>query len=99
MANTIQLERIPEIALRINNGSTSAFISVFGLSGSRLAKTEQEKRLIVFVLEKDQSAVGIGTVGFDIGNMPWDYDNIGEINEWLILYIDVFPSAGFIIRY
>ena len=74
MANTIRLYDNSPIDdwLTISNGATEVFISVIGLSGSRLAKTEDEKILIVWILEHDQSALGIGTVDFDLSEMPWD---------------------------
>lgn len=63
MGNIISLnDKTPKSDwISMSNGLTSVFISVLGLSGSRLAQTDDEKRLIVWLLEKDQSAVGIGT--------------------------------------
>ena len=58
--------------LSMSNGLTDVFISVLLLSGSQLAKDEDEKRLIVWLAERDQSAVGMGTVGFSILEMPWN---------------------------
>jgi hypothetical protein len=84
MSNTIWIKRMPEIDLRMNNGLTSAFINTFGLSGSRLAKTEQEKRLIVHILEKNQSVLGVGNVGFDLGWMPWNNDNFENDKKFIL---------------
>lgn len=80
MGNRINLNKTTPISedLKMSNGLTSVFISVFGLSGSRLAQTDQEKRLIVWVLEKNQSFLGIGNVDFEICDMPWNshtFDN------------------------
>ena len=80
----ITLKRIPEISLNMSNGLTSVFISAFGLSGSVLAKTEQEKNLVMYVLEKNQSVFGIGFVDFDIGCMPWDADNFDENKNFIL---------------
>lgn len=62
----------------MSNGLTSVFISVLGLSGSAIATEDYQKDLILFLLEKDQSAVGIGTIYFDITEMPWikEYFNL-----------------------
>ena len=68
----------------ISNGLTDVFINVLVLSGSRLAETVDEKRLIVWLAEKDQSKVGMGTVGFDIGEMPWNADSFGESKTFLL---------------
>jgi len=59
----------------MSNGPTSVFITVLGLSGTRLAKTDDEKKLLVWILEKDQSKCGIGTVGFAISEMSWIKEN------------------------
>ncbi|MDE6728657.1 MAG: hypothetical protein K2J80_12080, partial [Oscillospiraceae bacterium] len=61
-----------EDSLKMSNGLTAVFIDVITLAGSRIAQTVDEKRLIVWLAEKDQSVVGIGTVGFDIREMPWN---------------------------
>ena len=62
-------------ALSLSNISTAKFINVLCLSGGRLAKTESQKRMMVFLAEKNQNFCGIGTVGFNIVNMPWDREN------------------------
>lgn len=78
MGNIISLDTIGE-RISMSNGLTSVFIDVLGLSGTHLAKTAAEKRMIVWLLEKDQSAVGGGAVGFDVSEMPWvdtDFDDM-----------------------
>lgn len=76
--------------LSMSNGLTNVFINVLVLSGSRLAKTVDEKRLIVWLAEKDQSKVGMGTVGFDIEEMPWNIDCFEDNKQFLL---DVIQSA------
>lgn len=49
----------------------SVFISVLVLSGSHLAKEEAEIELITWLASRDQSIIGIGTVGFDLTDLPW----------------------------
>ena len=58
--------------LNMSNGGTSVFINVLCLRGERLAETESQKHFMVFLAEKNQNVCGIGTVGFDIVDMPWD---------------------------
>ena len=70
--------------ISMSNGQTDVLINVLVLSGSRLAETVDEKRLIVWLAEKDQSKVGMGTVGFDIGEMPWNADSLGESKAFLL---------------
>ena len=64
--------------LQMSNGLTDVFVNVLVLSGSALAKTVSEKRLIVWLAEKDQSRVGAGTVDFDLWEMPWDSNTFEE---------------------
>lgn len=78
MANTISLPKeINDVVelIGMSNGLTSVFIEVLAISGSILAKTNREKEMIIWLAQRDQSAVGIGTVGFDIDEMPWTIDS------------------------
>lgn len=70
--------------LQMSNGLTDVFLNVLILSGSRLATNDSERRLIVWLAEKDQSKRGMGTVGFDIGEMPWDPQNFSECKAFLL---------------
>jgi len=88
MGNSITLKRIPEMILSMSNGLTSAFVSTFGLSGSIIAKTEQEKKLVIYILEKNQSVLGIGFVDFDIGSMPWDLKNLEDNKNFVFSILD-----------
>lgn len=77
MSNTITYHN-KNLDVHMSNSLTSVFISVLGLSGSAIATEDYQKDLILFLLEKDQSAVGIGTIYFDITEMPWikEYFNL-----------------------
>ncbi|NRT72110.1 hypothetical protein BJV40_002126 [Clostridium beijerinckii] len=70
--------------IHMSNGTTSVFITVLGLSGTRLAKTDDEKKLLVWILEKDQSKCGIGTVGFAISEMPWMKENFENQKTFML---------------
>lgn len=77
MGNVITFNDIVSVAddsFSMSNGLTDVFIDYLLLSGSRLAKTESEKRMVVFLAEKQQIKVGMGNVGFDIVEMPWTSD-------------------------
>lgn len=88
MANYIKLTNNSDIDMHMSNGGTSVFISVIGLSGSRLAKTDDQKKLIVWLMEKDQSRVGIGTVGFSLSEMPWTKDKFDDEKAFLLNVIN-----------
>lgn len=70
--------------MQMSNGLTAVFIDVLTLAGSRLAQTVDEKRLIVWLAEKDQSVVGMGTVGFDIREMPWNTEHFEENKRFML---------------
>ena len=63
--------------LVMSNGGTDVFINILALSGAVIARTESEKRLMVYLSEKDQ-IIGRGCVGFDIVEMPWDKETFEE---------------------
>ena len=68
----------------MSNRLTDVFINVLVLAGSRLAKTEDQKRLIVWLAEKDQAADGEGTVGFDISEIPWNSDTFEKDKAFML---------------
>lgn len=70
--------------LSMSNGLTDVFLNVLILSGSQLATTDAERRLIVWLAERDQNKRGAGTVGFDIGEMPWDPDNFADSKAFML---------------
>lgn len=74
----------------MSNMATDVFINVLSLSGSILAETVEEKQLIVWLSEKDQKFVGLGTVGFDIVEMPWKKETFSNDKIFLL---NVIKSA------
>ena len=87
MGNIISLDAAGR-HFAMSNGLTSVLIDVLGLSGTRLAKTDTEKRMIVWLLEKDQSAAGGGTVGFDICEMPWNDRGFDDMKRFWLCVIE-----------
>lgn len=75
-------------SLQMSNGLTAVFIDVMTLAGSRLAQTVDEKRLVVWLAEKDQSVVGMGTVGFDIREMPWNTERFEENKHFMLKVVE-----------
>lgn len=74
-------------SLVMSNGGTDVFINILALSGSVMARTESEKRLMVYLSEKDQT-VGRGCVGFDIVEMPWSKETFKEDKTFIIQVIN-----------
>lgn len=85
MSNIIRLDSSSPVDtwLEMQNGLTDVLINTILLSGSFLAKTIDEKRLIVWLAEKDQT-LGSGTVGFDVCNMPWNPDTFYENKAFML---------------
>lgn len=77
-----------EPQLRLQNGATSVLLTVLGLSGSRLAQTDGEKTMIVWLLEHDQSCCGRGTVGFLLSEMPWKAAAFSTLKNFMVRTID-----------
>ena len=86
LANTISIsyDSDREDGFSISNGATSVLISVIGLSGSKIAKSDEEKKFIIWILEKDQSCCGIGTVGFELSELPWSKKNFENERKFML---------------
>lgn len=75
-------------SLKMSNGLTDVFIDGLLIGGSELAETESQKRLIVFLAEKQQRVVGRGTVGFDITEMPWQTETFDADKKFILEVIN-----------
>ena len=72
MGNLITIKAVnQDIYLNISNGSMSALISALALSGSSLAKEDFQIKFMIWIVSRDQGILGMGTVGFDLEEMPW----------------------------
>jgi hypothetical protein len=71
----------------MSNGLTSVFLSVLLLNGSALAISDREKELVAWLAGHDQAIRGLGTVGFDLSEIPWSEDCDRE-KAFLIRVID-----------
>ena len=97
-------------SLVMSNGGTDMFINILALSGAAIAQTESEKRLMVYLSEKDQ-IVGRGCVGFAITEMPWDKETFEADKSFVIKVIngarnkigweklDYSPNEEFVLHY
>ena len=77
-----------EGSLKMSNSGTSVFINVLCLSGGRFAETEIQKRFMVFLAEKNQHICGLGTVDFDIVEMPWDKASFDDDKAFMLRIIE-----------
>ena len=90
MGNSIILQRNGAYigSLKMNNSLTSIFVDVLVLSGSHLASTEYERDLVVFIASADQNVYGIGTVGFDLREMPWSPEHFEPQRSFLLKSVE-----------
>lgn len=73
---------VPDLAM--SNSVTSAFICVIAIACSRLADTPNQRRINVWLAERDQSVAGLGCVGFDIVDLPWRIETFSHDQEFLL---------------
>lgn len=98
MGNIISFDgtvSIDDDSLSMSNGLTDVLIDYLLISGSELAVSESEKRMIAFLSEKQQTIIGIGNVGFDIIEMPWQMNSFKEDKEFLLKVIDYARMLSF----
>lgn len=70
--------------LRMTNQSTTVFIETLVLSGSKIANIDREKEFIIWFAQRDQNIVGLGTVGFDLDEMPWVEDDFFQMKNFIL---------------
>lgn len=96
--NSISMPRNLDLmfeSIRMSNGLTSVFLEVLTISGSMLAKSNREREMTIWLAQRDQSVVGIGTVGFDIDEIPWTIDTFDEEKEFMLRMItNAITEAG-----
>lgn len=92
MGNTIThraLDPDGESAVRMSNGGTSVLLSVLVLAGSHLAQDDWDRRLVMWFATRDQSIVGGGTVGFDLGHFAWTEADFPRQKRFVLSMIDL----------
>lgn len=87
MGNMIYFEKKfkqTEDYIKMSNSLTSCFLHSLILSGSRLASTDSQKLLMVYLGTQNQSFRGIGTVSFDITEMPWKIETFEADKQFML---------------
>ena len=78
---------------RCSNGCLDVLLTVIGLSGSKIAQSDCARNMIIWLLEKDQSMVGLGTVLFDITEMPWKEQCFEGQKLFMLQVLDGYPKC------
>jgi hypothetical protein len=92
MGNTIThraLDPDGESAVHLSDGETSVLLSVLVLAGSHLAQDDWERRLVMWFATRDQSIVGVGTVGFDLSHFAWKEVHFTRQKKFVLSMIDL----------
>ncbi|MGO4336228.1 hypothetical protein AB4037_15080 [Labrys sp. KB_33_2] len=85
MANSITYEARPDLPfLQMNNSLTSVFIGILALAASSLVATCRHCQLASWIAARDQGVYGLGTVGFDVSEMPWEIESFVEDRSFLL---------------
>ncbi len=85
MANTITHRGRPvDEWVRMSNGLTSVVISLLSMATAELATNDWQQRHSLWIAACDQSVLGVGTVGFDVTELPWSIHRLdAEKDFWL----------------
>lgn len=78
-----------ESAVDMSNGGTSVLLSVLLLAGSHLASDDWDRRLVMWLATRDQSIVGVGTVGFDLEHLAWTDADFARQKAFVLSVIDL----------
>ena len=70
--------------IRLTNAGISWAIDCLLVSGSELAKTDSEKRMIAYLCERNTSTLGLGVAGFELPAMPWKAETFEADRAFLI---------------
>jgi hypothetical protein len=89
MSNSVTYDRRPDIpAVRMSNRGTSEFVEVLCLATSDLAANDHERELAVWIASRDQGIFGLGLVGFDVSDLPWDVRTFTSDRNFVLRAID-----------
>lgn len=75
-------------SLKMSNGKTDVVLAVLVVSGSRLAATLREAEFILWLAKHDQSVIGLGTVDFDLSELPWTLEAFEQEQAFLLSVIE-----------
>src|SRR5437763_747484 len=89
MANAVTYEARPDLQhVQMSNGLTSVFVSVLSLAASELAETDRQRQFAAWFASHDQGVFGLGSVGFDVSELPWSPDALADDRDFVLRAID-----------
>ena len=75
-------------SMHMPNGGAAVLVNILCLSGGRLAETESQKRMMVYIAEQNQFMYGLGNVNLDIDRLPWDRAHFAEDKSFMLSVIE-----------
>ena len=75
-------------SMHMSNGGAAVLVNILCLSGGRLAETESQKRMMVYIAEQNQYMYGLGNVDLDIDRLPWDRAHFAEDKAFMLRVIE-----------
>ena len=75
-------------SLHMPNGGAAVLVNILCLSGGRLAETESQKRMMVYIAEQNQNERGLGNIVLDIDRLPWDREHFAEDKAFMLRVIE-----------
>jgi hypothetical protein len=95
VANSVTYKARPDIpCIRMSNGLTSVFVSVLALAASELAETDRQREFAAWFASHDQGVLGLGTVDFDMSELPWSSDTFAVDRGFVLQVIHAAKRTG-----
>lgn len=74
--------------IQMSNGLTSVLFDVLCLAACSLADSDWEQRLAYFLVQHDQSRVGLGCADLDIAELGWTADTFELEKRFVLTVVD-----------
>ena len=91
MSNVIASGRLApgEEALSMSNQGTDCFLELLLAAASEIEATARQRALLAFLAERREiNALAPGSASFDLEEMPWEPDSLGEDTRFLLDVIE-----------
>ncbi len=89
MSNLITCRALGEAeAVKLSNGLMAVVTDVLVLAATDLAKSEWERKVCYWLVQHDQSRVGLGAASFDLGELGWSHAEFEAKKRFLLAVVD-----------
>jgi hypothetical protein len=85
MANLFTSVRDPESEpVAMSNGLTAVVFDLIAIVGAARAQSEWEQAVVLWLVEHDQTRIGLGMAGFDVAELGWTVSGLAEQRDFLV---------------